>query len=815
MKFHGAIINFILNVLNLGNVVSGQLVRNNTIRFAMSGPMTGDNQAIGIDMRDGILAAFKEANDAKRLRYNLSLLAYDDGYDPKRNLENVKNIIENDDVLGMLGSAGKLGKVQLSTIYKMHIHIGTAAALQAINLTIPLKIPYIAPFTGANSLREPFNPYLVHIRPSYDDETAAMISFLMTVKLMSRIAIFYQNDSFGLAGVDGAEKALKPHRLSLLVRGTFERNTLNIENALDTIYAAKPQAVLVFALYAPASKFIEGYKRQKGFDPNTIFLAPSVVNPESLANNLNSLMDNVFITQIMPSVVDTSIEHIARYNKAIKALDPNLKPKFGSLEGYLNGRFVATVLERIQNNISGEQFQYGIYSSSFFRFEEMRLGPFYYSKEYNPEIRPEDELGCNSGLKELYFVTFNQSTQNYNLYFKALSFYESCKKDPTDTQTPIVFAHIHKNPVPGVDNLVRGMRSAGETKRGRKQLGNIQFTLIEICNPQEELNTTFLEQYDQLLVGYIASEVNPEWFVRSERDKGRLLIGLQSGELDLRKPYHPLMLHLRMSMRDEVFAMTHQLMNVYKYTRMMLIRDGNYDARHSLDVMENELQIFGESLKADILLSSTSASTLEEVLSQPGPGVQVAVIVAERASLEDVVPVLLEKGVMLAFTSLTPVSDILELVGDSVDQVLFCSSTPQEWSTKYWPVIEEFKEDVLELYSKSKDIEEILHDPYTFEGYLIASIVINSIPRISGTITGTTIADQISSTRILDLGGFNAGPFSNAACPNGSQQQLYECECNQGSRNVYFYTLEKGTKATLEDSVYKFDTCGSVLTRGK
>jgi ABC-type branched-subunit amino acid transport system substrate-binding protein len=87
-------------------MASEQLIRNNTIRFAMSGPFTGENKDIGIDMRDGILAAFKEVNEAKILRYNLSLLTYDDGYDPQRNLENVRNIIKNDDVLGMLGSAG-------------------------------------------------------------------------------------------------------------------------------------------------------------------------------------------------------------------------------------------------------------------------------------------------------------------------------------------------------------------------------------------------------------------------------------------------------------------------------------------------------------------------------------------------------------------------------------------------------------------------------------------------------------------------------------------------------------------------------------
>jgi hypothetical protein len=655
----------------------------------------------------------------------------------------------------------------------------------------------------------------VHLRPSYEDETVAMIKLLVTTMLMERIGILYQNDSFGLAGVTGAENALKPHRLSLRVKGTFERNTLNIEDALETIYAAKPQAVLIFALYAPASKFIEKYKSKKGFDPNTVFLAPSVVNPDSLANNLTVLMDNVFITQITPSVVDTSVEHIARYNNAIKALDPNLKPKFGSLEGYLNGRFVASVLQRIQNTISGEHFQAAVYLSSFFRFEEMRLGPFYYSKEYNPEVRPEEELGCNAGPRELVFIAFNQSTQHFNLHSKAVSFYGSCKSDPADTHTPIVFAHIHSNPILGVEHFVRGLRAAADSPRASKELGNIEFNVIEISNPEEQVNPQKMAIYDQLLVGYIGNEINDASFMESEKAKGRLFLGPQSGDIDLRKPYDRLMLHFRMSMKDEVFAITHQLIDVYNYTSMMLIRDETYDARHSLDVMENELQVIGRSLVADILLDDSSAATLGTELSLLGPGVQVAVIVAATSSLESVVPLLLEKGVLLVFTSLTPISDIMELVGDSVDQVLACSSVPQEWSNKDWQVLDEFNKDVLELYGDEEDIDELLHNGQTFEGYIIAHMVIKSIPRISGTVTGVTIADQINSARIIDISGFNVGPFSNIACNNNSERLKYECECNQGSREVYFYTLQKGSQAPLEHSVYTFDTCGSTLTQGQ
>ena len=48
-------------------------------------------------------------------------------------------------------------------------YIGTPTSLAALPLAVNSKVPFIAPFTGAISLREPFQKYVFHLRSSYND----------------------------------------------------------------------------------------------------------------------------------------------------------------------------------------------------------------------------------------------------------------------------------------------------------------------------------------------------------------------------------------------------------------------------------------------------------------------------------------------------------------------------------------------------------------------------------------------------------------------------------------------------------------------
>lgn len=156
----------------------------NRIIFGQIAVLEGPAQALGQGMREGILAAFEEVNRAGGIAgRKLELKSVDDGYEPERTIEAIKKMISGDEVFALIGSVGT----------------PTSGASQPI--ATEAKIPFIGAFTGAEFLRHPFNRYVVNVRSSYFEETEAWIEHLTRDQGISKIAILYQDDAFGLAGL--------------------------------------------------------------------------------------------------------------------------------------------------------------------------------------------------------------------------------------------------------------------------------------------------------------------------------------------------------------------------------------------------------------------------------------------------------------------------------------------------------------------------------------------------------------------------------------------------------------------------------------
>ena len=103
--------------------------------------------------------------------------------------------------------------------------MGTPTSAASLPIFTEARVPFVGPFTGAELLRNPFNRYVFNVRASYYDETEAIVQHL-TAMSIDRIAVFYQNDAYGQAGLAGVERALKKRNLEIAARGTVERNTV-------------------------------------------------------------------------------------------------------------------------------------------------------------------------------------------------------------------------------------------------------------------------------------------------------------------------------------------------------------------------------------------------------------------------------------------------------------------------------------------------------------------------------------------------------------------------------------------------------------
>ncbi|WP_088346568.1 MULTISPECIES: ABC transporter substrate-binding protein [Rhodomicrobium] len=315
------------------------------IVFGQAAALEGQAAALGTGMRDGLLAAFGEANRAGGVHgRKLELISRDDGYEPLKSIDATKQLITDDKVFALVGAVGT----------------PTSAATQPV--ADDARVPFIGAFTGAEFLRNPFKPNVVNIRASYYQETEEMIERLTRDRRITRVAILFQDDSFGRAGLAGTRRALEKRQMSLVSEGTFERNSVAVRGAMLTIRKGNPEAVIMIGPYRPCAEFIK-LARDVNFNP--LFVNISFVGSNAFAKELGEAGAGVVVTQVVPFPEDSSLPLVARYRAALEGLLPGAEPGFVSLEGYMVGRLLIAALEKMPGEPSRQGLLDTIHSESF------------------------------------------------------------------------------------------------------------------------------------------------------------------------------------------------------------------------------------------------------------------------------------------------------------------------------------------------------------------------------------------------------------------------------------------------------------------
>lgn len=302
------------------------------IVFGQAAAIEGPAAALGTGMRDGILAAFGEANAAGGVKgRKLELVVRDDGYEPGKSLAATRALLEEDKVFALIGP------------------VGTPTSAAALPPAASAGVPFLGPYTGAEFLRNADKANVVNFRASYFQETEEMVERLTKDLGHSRIAILYQNDAFGRAGLAGVQKALDKRSMELAAFATFERNTTAVKRALLELRKAKPEAVIIIGPYAPAGEFIRAARQ---IELGAVYVNISFVGSDALVANLGAAGAGVVVTQVVPFPRDTAIPIVDRYQKALREHVPDAFAGFISLEGYLVGRMVVMALERLEGEPS-------------------------------------------------------------------------------------------------------------------------------------------------------------------------------------------------------------------------------------------------------------------------------------------------------------------------------------------------------------------------------------------------------------------------------------------------------------------------------
>ena len=307
------------------------------IYLGQSCALTGPAMNLGVELRAGLRAALAESNRQGGIDgREIILISVDDGYEPYRAVENTQRLIEQENVFLMIGE------------------VGTPTSEAVIALTEKRKIPFFAPYSGAELLRSPFRRYVVNIRGSYYQEMEKVVAYYVDKLRLERLSCFHQNDSFGRDGLHGAEKALARRGLKLVSTGTYERNTVAVLGGMNDVFEGDPQAVLLVGTYAACAEFIKLSKLRHGKDIH--FSNISFVGSSILQESLGAAGENVIISQVVPFPWDNSIPLVREYALAMQTYQHDIPLGFTSLEGYIAGRLFTAIAREVRGELTREKF---------------------------------------------------------------------------------------------------------------------------------------------------------------------------------------------------------------------------------------------------------------------------------------------------------------------------------------------------------------------------------------------------------------------------------------------------------------------------
>src|SRR5687768_3018914 len=342
----------------LSQAAFGQGVTHDRILLGQAAVFSGPAAQLGIQMRNGIQAYLDHVNEKGGVHgRRLELVTEDDFYEVSRAPAVSKKLIEEHKVFALLG------------------YVGTPAGVVHLPVVTQAKVPLVGMFTGAEALRVPLNRYVFHVRASYYDETEAIVEQVVSTG-GKNIAVFYQDDAYGQAGLKGVEIAMAKRKMKIAALGTVERNTVKVENAVKSIHAAKPDAVVMISAYTSCAEFIRQMKRAGSA---ATFYNVSFVGSKALADALGKDGTGVAISQVVPFPWGTAVPVVKEYQQLAKKggfTDYN----FSAMEGFLSAKVMVEGLRRAGKNPTREGL-----IDALERMHDADLGGFWVG--YSPKNR--------------------------------------------------------------------------------------------------------------------------------------------------------------------------------------------------------------------------------------------------------------------------------------------------------------------------------------------------------------------------------------------------------------------------------------------
>jgi branched-chain amino acid transport system substrate-binding protein len=198
------------------------------IKIGQTMPYSGPASAYGVIGRTEA-AYFRMINEQGGINgRKINLISLDDGYSPPKTVEQVRRLVEQEQVAFLFNTLGTAPN---------------AAIRQYLNDN---KVPQLFVSTGASMFSDPKHfPWTMGFNPNYQTEGHIYGKYILATKPDAKISVLYQNDGFGKDYLIGLKEALGADRAGMIVKEASYETSEPIDSQIVTLQASGADVIVI------------------------------------------------------------------------------------------------------------------------------------------------------------------------------------------------------------------------------------------------------------------------------------------------------------------------------------------------------------------------------------------------------------------------------------------------------------------------------------------------------------------------------------------------------------------------------------------
>ena len=206
-------------------------VSNDSILIGGTAPLSGEASSAGAVSR-GAAAYFAYVNarggvNGRKIQYKV----LDDGYDPSRTIQAVRELVQQDQVFAVFNG------------------LGTSTNLAVRDFLNQSKVPQLFVASGATTWGRDIKryPWTIGYIPSYQTEGIVLARNVLKTKPRAKIAVLYQDDDYGKDLLAGLKRGLGGRAGQLAKAVGYDPTGADVNSQVAELRATKAQVFMVFA----------------------------------------------------------------------------------------------------------------------------------------------------------------------------------------------------------------------------------------------------------------------------------------------------------------------------------------------------------------------------------------------------------------------------------------------------------------------------------------------------------------------------------------------------------------------------------------